>query len=112
MATGEYRLETGFGAYMSSGDAAVRWEANDRIGIRLRGTAFQQIEQFRVGENAVVGGGLGVDIAGPWGVDLRAGADLYTQAYENRAGPDWDQLRAYSVLRVPFGNDPGMRGRR
>lgn len=111
MATGEYRLETGFGAYLSSGDAAVRWEATDRVAVRLRGTAFQQIEQFRVGENAVVGGGLGIDVAGPWGVDFRAGADLYTQAYENRAGADWDQLRAYSVLRVPFGEDPGMRGR-
>lgn len=111
MATGEYRLETGFGAYLSSGDAAVRWEASDRVAIRLRGTAFQQIEQFRVGENAVIGGGLGIDVSGPWGIDLRAGADLYTQAYENRAGADWDQLRAYSVLRVPFGSDPGMRGR-
>ena len=110
-ATGEYRLETGFGAYLSAGDVRVRWTANDWLAVRLRGTAFQQIEQFRVGENVVVGGGLGVDVSGPWGVDLLAGADLYSQAYENRSGADWDQLRAYSVLRVPFGSDPGMRGR-
>lgn len=111
-ATGEYRLETGFGAHLSAADARVRWTASDRIALRVRATAFQQIEQFRVGENAVMGAGVGVDVAGPWGVDLRAGADLYSQAYEDRAGADWDQLRAYSVLRVPFGEDPGLRGRR
>ncbi|MFO7893503.1 MAG: hypothetical protein R6U63_07215 [Longimicrobiales bacterium] len=109
-ATGEYRLETGFGAHLSSGDAQLRWSRGDRFGVRVRGTAFQQIEQFRVGENTVMGGGLGFDVTGPWGVNLRAGADLYTQAFENRTGPDWDQFRAYSVLRVPFGEDPGPRG--
>jgi hypothetical protein len=110
--SGEYRLETGFGAYLGSGDATIRWSPSDRFAVHIRGAAFQQIEQFRVGDNMVMGGGIGFDVTGPWDVRLQAGADLYTQAYENRTGPDWDQLRAYSVLRVPFGQDPGQRGRR
>jgi hypothetical protein len=111
--SGEYRLETGFGAHLSSGDVSVRWAPSTRVSLMARGSALQQIEQFRVGENVVVGGGLGGEVELPWSVRLRAGADLYTQAYENRPGQtDWDQLRAYTVLTIPFGEDPGMRGRR
>ncbi len=111
--SGEYRLETGFGATLSSGDARVRWQASPGVALSLRGTAFQQIEQFRVGENAVLGAGGGLEVGLPFGAELRGGVDLYTQAYENRAGDaDWDQLRAHTILRIPFGEDPGLRGER
>jgi hypothetical protein len=109
--SGEYRLETGFGAFLSSGDARFRWQASPALAVSVRGSAFQQIEQFRVGENTVLGAGVGAEVALPFQAELRAGADLYSQAYENRPGDtDWDQLRGHAILRIPFGEDPGLRG--
>jgi hypothetical protein len=110
-ALGEYRLEAGFGAFLSSGDLEVRWQAFDGVALSARGSAFQQIEQFRVGDNIVLGGGLGVDASLPRGMRLRSGIDLYLQQYENRPSQaDWNQLRAHSILVVPFGRDPGATG--
>lgn len=110
--TGEYRLETGFGAVLSSGDARLRWQAAPTLALSVRGSAFQQIEQFRVGENTVLGAGVGAELALPFQAELVAGVDLYSQAYENRpSAADWDQLRAHTILRIPFGEDPGLRGR-
>jgi hypothetical protein len=111
-AFGEYRLELGFGAVLSSGDVELRWQALPGLALSARGSAFQQIEQFRVGENVVVGGGLGADVALPARLRLRSGVDLYRQQYENRPSQaDWNQIRAFSVLTVPFGQDPGARVR-
>jgi hypothetical protein len=112
-ATGEYRLERGFGAYLGSGDLQVRWQARPYLGLTARGSAFQQIEQFRVGDNRVLGAGLGMDALLPGGLQLRSGFDLYRQNYENRPSQaDWNQFRAYSILSIPFGEDPGTRVRR
>jgi hypothetical protein len=112
-ASGEYRLETGFGAVLSSGDVSVRWTPMPGLALRARGSAFQQIEQFRLGDNTVMGAGLGAEIGLPFDARLDGGADVYFQSYENRATyADWDQVRAYTLLRVPFGGDPGMGGRR
>jgi hypothetical protein len=112
-AFGEYRLERGFGAVLNSGDVEVRWQALPGLGLSARGSAFQQIEQFRVGDNVVLGGGLGVDAALPRGMRLRSGFDLYHQQYENRPSQaDWNQFRAHTILTVPFGEDPGVRARR
>ncbi|MFW5947899.1 MAG: hypothetical protein ACOCUW_05345, partial [Gemmatimonadota bacterium] len=95
-------------AVLSSGDVRARWDAAPWLQLDVRGAAFQQIEQFRVGDNTVLGGGAGARMTFPMGVTFRAGVDYYAQAYENRPGsPDWDQLRAHSVLAVPFGSDPG-----
>ena len=60
----------------------------------------------------VLGAGGGAELTLPFDVTLNAGVDYYTQAYENRSGePDWNQVRAHSILSIPFGQDPGMRGR-
>lgn len=110
VAHGEYRLEIGFGAVLNSGDVELRWRGGDAVSLLARGSAFQQIEEFRLGDNVVLGGGLGAEVGLPRGVGVRAGADLYRQAYENReSAADWDQLRAYTILTVPFGSDPGSR---
>lgn len=112
-AFGEYRLELGFGAVLNSGDVEVRWQALPAVAVSARGSAFQQIEQFRVGDNIVLGGGLGADVLLPRGMQLRSGVDLYSQQYENRPGEaDWNQVRAHTILSVPFGEDPGVRARR
>ena len=111
-AHGEYRLELGFGAVLNSADAEVRWRAGDALTLIGRASAFQQIEEFRLGDNVVLGGGLGAEVGLPRDIALRAGADLYRQGYENReSAADFSQLRAYSILRVPFGSDPGRRAR-
>jgi hypothetical protein len=108
---GSYRMDRGFGAFLSSGDVGVHWQATPRLALSLDGTAFQQIEQFRVGEGIVYGGGGSADIAVLPGLTLMGGANVYRQTFENRPGmEDWNQLRAWTSLRASFGRDPGQRG--
>jgi hypothetical protein len=107
-----YRMETGFGAFISSADAALQWRLTPGIGVALDGSAFQQIEQFRVGEGIVLGGGLSTDIQLRPRIALHGGATVYRQTFENRPGiANWNQLRGWAALRAGFGSDPGA-GRR
>jgi hypothetical protein len=107
---GSYRMDRGFGAFLSSGDLSVSWRATPRLALSLDGTAFQQIEQFRIGEGIVYGGGGSADIALTPAVTLLGGANVYRQTFENRPGiADWNQLRAWTALRAGFGRDPGAR---
>jgi hypothetical protein len=108
---GSYRMDRGFGAFLSSGDVGVHWQATPRLVLSLDGTAFQQIEQFRVGEGIVYGGGGSVDFAVLPGLAVMGGANVYRQTFENRPGmEDWNQVRAWTSLRASFGRDPGQRG--
>src|SRR5690606_34143497 len=50
---GGYTMERGFGAFLSSGDLAVTFAPVPRLTLTLDGSAFQQIEEFRVGEGVV-----------------------------------------------------------
>jgi hypothetical protein len=107
---GSYRMDRGFGAFLSSGDAAVSWQATPRIALSVEGTAFQQIEQFRIGSGVVYGGGANADVAVLPTVSLMGGATMYRQTFDNRPGmEDWSQMRAWAGLRAGFGRDPGMR---
>jgi hypothetical protein len=109
---GAYRMERGFGAFISSGDASVSWEVTPRIGVSLDGTAFQQIEQFRIGEGIVYGGGASADVRLLPRVSLSGGATMFRQTYENRPGiANWNQVRAFGALRAGFGRDPGAARR-
>ncbi len=104
-----YTLEDGFGAFLSSGDAGVRWQPRPELTLAIDSTAFQQIEQFRIGEGAVLGGAA----SGAWrvrdGLELSGGLSAYRQAFENRpSGVDWNQWRGWAALRIGFGRDPGM----
>lgn len=110
--SGSYRLEDGFGTYFSSGDLRARWEADDRLEVSVHGSAFQQIQEFRVGEGVVFGGGGAAELSITDAVDLRGGLDVYRQTFENRPGTvDWNQVRGWSALRVSFGGDPGLERR-
>lgn len=107
---GSYRMDRGFGAFLSSGDVGLRWQALPRVALSLDGTAFQQIEQFRIGEGVVYGGGASADIALLPNLSILGGANIYRQTFENRPGmEDWNQLRAWTTLRASFGRDPGAR---
>jgi hypothetical protein len=109
---GDYAVEKGFGAFLSTGSAMARWQALSKLALTASLTAFQQIEEFRIGEGAVIGGGLfaSLDVTERSGLDV--GANLYRQTFDGRANsPDWNQFRGYASLRIGFGRDPG-RSRR
>jgi hypothetical protein len=109
---GSYRMERGFGAFVSSGDISAHWQVTPRVGFSIDGTAFQQIEQFRVGEGIVYGGGATADLLLLPRLSLTAGATMYRQTYENRPGiANWSQLRGFTALRARFGRDPGAARR-
>jgi hypothetical protein len=112
--SGSYRMERGFGAFLSSGEVSLDWRPLDRLSLSLDGSAMQQIEQFRVGEGVVFGGGAAVDVELPSNMLFSAGATMYRQNFENRPGiADWNQLRAWTTLRIGVGSDPGrFRGAR
>jgi len=104
----DYAIEKGFGAFLSTGSAMARWQALSRISLTANLTAFQQIEEFRVGEGAVVGGGLFASFEATERTGLDVGANLYRQTFDGRANsPDWNQFRGFASLRIGFGRDPG-----
>ncbi|HEY0810457.1 MAG TPA: hypothetical protein VGD49_09870, partial [Longimicrobiales bacterium] len=105
----EYQLETGFGAFLSSGEASATWTHDDRWRASLYATAFQQILEFRTGEAAVFG--IGASSAFHLRSDLEVSADaaLYRQGFDNRpSAVDWTQRRASLALVWRFGRDPGI----
>ena len=104
-----YRLERGFGAYLGSGDVTARWDMHDRVALSLDLSAFQQIEEFRLGNGVVLGGGGSVDLDVTSAATLSSGVHVYRQTWDNRSGDvDWNQVRGWAALRVGFGRDPGM----
>jgi hypothetical protein len=106
---GDYQYETGFGAHLSTADLSVRWQPHARLTTTVAATAFQQIEQFRVGEAAVLGGSAAADLEITSRVSLAGGVSLYRQTYDNRAsGADWNQRRGWTALRLILGSDPGQ----
>ncbi|HEU5210756.1 MAG TPA: hypothetical protein VFU06_15280 [Longimicrobiales bacterium] len=105
-----YRLERGFGAYLGSADLVARYRLNERVNFTVDGSAFQQIEQFRLGDGVVLGGGGSLDVQVTPFANLSGGAHVYRQTWDNRPGdPDWNQVRAWAALRLGFGRDPGLR---
>lgn len=106
---GEYRLENGFGAFVSSGEASLSWNPSAKLRIGVYGTAFQQIFEFRTGEAAVFGAGATFDVALTSHMQLSGGGTFYRQAIENRpSAVDWNQKRAWLGLELTFGRDPGQ----
>jgi hypothetical protein len=109
--SGDYALEKGFGAFLSSGNVLARYQATEQLSLSLNATAFQQIEEFRVGDGTVYGGGAGLG----WDFNPRSSIDLgysvYRQTFDGRPGsPDWNQARGWAALRVGFGREPGRAG--
>jgi len=108
-----YRLERGVGATLSSIDARARWTPTDRLGLGVHGTAFQQIEEFRLGEANGLGGGVMFDFKLTNRLALDGGGSVYQNVLENRDGrPDWSQIRGWTAFRIDLGSEPGARTRR
>ena len=109
---GYYRIEHGFGGFLSAADVSANWLASERATLTAHGTFFQQIQEFRAGESVVLGAGGSTDYRVTERVTIAGGAMLYRQTLTNRSGqPDWNQKRAWLSLRLTFGRDPGLRAR-
>jgi hypothetical protein len=105
----EYRVETGFGAFLSSGEASVAWAASERLQAGIYGTAFQQILEFRTGEAAVLGLGAHVEWQITSALTATGQATLYRQSFDNRPSAlNWTQKRASLGVDWSFGRDPGL----
>lgn len=107
---GAYRLHDGFGGAQSGGDLSLAWQRPGAWRLALRGTAFQQVEDFRVSNGTVRG--LGVEARGPLFARafLRLSATRYWQ--DRTAGADaidWSQTRALASFEWTFGADADRR---
>lgn len=103
-----YQLELGFGATRNGIDLALQRTFGDRGWLAVRGAAFQNISEFRVGEGRVLaaGGDAGLELAG---AQVRAGGTIYRHTFTDRPRfLDWNQLRGYAALEIPIGRDPGL----
>jgi len=108
---GDYAIEKGFGAFLSAGNVRATWHLLNALSLSLDATAFQQIEEFRVGDGTVFGGGG----AAGWEFGRRSSLDfgfhVYRQSFDGRPGsPDWNQVRGWATLRIGFGREPASAG--
>jgi hypothetical protein len=107
-AAGGYWLNFSFGAGLSAGEARVRFRPMDDWVIGVRGSAFQQLEEFRVGEGRVwsVGGEMEWRTAT---ATLWASVDRYRHDRRGAEAvdPDWTQTRAAAGLAFYLGSEPG-----
>src|SRR5690606_1559778 len=81
-----YAQERGFGATTSAADAALSWALSPRATITASGSAFQQIEECRIGDGVVLGGGVSADVEVIDRTHLSGGVMLYRQTFDNRPG--------------------------
>jgi hypothetical protein len=109
--SGDYAIEKGFGAFLSSGNLRARYQVLEPLYVALDATAFQQIEEFRVGDGTVLGGGGAIGWEFSTRTSLDAGFNVYRQTFKGRPGsPDWNQARGWASLRIGFGREPGNAG--
>jgi hypothetical protein len=104
---GSYSRETGFGASFGGGDVSARWDGG-RTALRASFTAFEQIEEFRVGEGSVLGAGLDGTFRVDDRIEIDGGVSVYRHLSDRVDSTDWNQRRAFLSLRIGFGRDPGV----
>lgn len=105
---GGYWLDWGFGAGLSSTEFRAGVHPIDRLTLGARFSAFQQVDEFRVGEGRVWSLGGDVEWRGDFGT-LYASLDRYR--HDRRGGGavavDWSQTRASLGLSLYLGSEPG-----
>jgi hypothetical protein len=106
---GGYRMEVGFGAARSEGNAGVQRHLGDRGHVAVRGLAFQRLYEFRLDHGVVVG--LGAE--GGFRLTDRSRAVGSVTGYRHvdrgdRSDMDWTQLRANLRLQWTIGPEPGL----
>ncbi len=101
---GTYRFSAGYGGRQSGGDAGVAYAPQGGFRIGLNGTAFQQVEDFRVANGTVYG--AGIELRTPlWSrASLRLELNRYWHRRENgTAAIDWNQTRGLVGFDWTFG---------
>jgi hypothetical protein len=110
---GGYWINSGFGAALHSGDLRIGLRPHEQLSVGLRFSAFQQLEEFRVGEGRVWG--LGGDVrwrtqagtvwfsADRYDHDRRINKDIT----DDPLRPDWSQWRAAFGFSYYVGSEPG-----
>jgi len=108
-ATAEYRLELGAGSYLHAGDLDATWTATPWLSLDARGSLFQQIGEFRIGDSVVFGGGLVARARLGARLGLEGGFLRYRSVDRERTDPafDWSQSRAWTSVRVEVGGAGG-----
>jgi hypothetical protein len=110
--SGAYEIEGPVGAFVSTGNVAATWRASDRLDLSVRGVGAQQIEEFRIGEGFLLGGGVGAGANLRERTRLSGGVDVYRHTSRNRpTAADWNQRRGWMMLEVGFGPDAGAARR-
>jgi hypothetical protein len=110
---GSYRLEWGPGAFLSSGDVALRYSAGERLSLAVSGTSLQQIEEFRVGDGRALGGGISFNLSLTDRASLGGGMSVLRHRYGGSVFTSpWNQSRGWTSLRIEMGQDPGLANRR
>jgi hypothetical protein len=107
---GEYRLETGYGAFLSSGDVMLGWARGERMRVDLTASALQQILEFRSGEAVIYGLSASARYRINSTLEAAGGGSYYTHDYEDRpAAINWQQKRAWLGIDWSFGRDAATR---
>jgi hypothetical protein len=81
----------------------------ERITASLSALTFQQIEEYRLGQGRAFGGGASIDVAWNERISIGGGASVI----RHRDGGNvftspWSQTRAWMMLRLDIGGDPGL----
>ena len=107
-----YRIEWGVGAFLSSGDVSLRRAVSSRLTAGVSAGAFQQIEEYRLGEGRAysLSGHADwvmtdrLDVSGSFAITRhRDGGTVFTSP--------WNQTRAWTSVRWRVGGDPGLANR-
>ena len=106
---GGYRMEVGFGAARSEGQAGVMRRLEDRGHLALRGVAFQRLYEFRLDHGVVLG--LGGEAVYRITDRARISGNLTAYRHVDRtdaSGMDWTQLRGGVRVRWTVGSEPSV----
>jgi len=103
-----YRLEWGAGAYLQSGDLDLGWQPSEVLEVRAHGSVYQQLEEFRLGDRRMAGGGVSGSFALRPRTRLEAGwLHHAVLGGTDPAVPIGPQTRGWFSISLPLGRDPG-----
>ena len=108
---GSYGIDIGPGASSSDGDAAVQWQRPNGTRVALRGTAFQNVGEYQIGDGTVFGVGAESAMRVMPGLQLVGGLFVYRHtSHDQPQLVNWHQRRASVRLEWTLGSEPSWGG--